>query len=94
MSLGAYLNLGISTASLGFGYNYTRIRDRQYNDQTEKRGIMVHHQGYASIKHSIFVPQATAKLVGAYARAEITPAFENSRTNEMYSVRLRLLYSY
>jgi hypothetical protein len=94
LSLGAYLNLGISTASLGFGYNYTRIRDRQYNDQTGKRGIMVHHQGYASIKHSIFVPQATAKLVGAYARADINPAFENSRTNEMYSVRLRLLYSY
>jgi hypothetical protein len=94
LSLGTYLNLGVSSASLGLGYNYTRIRDRQYNDQTDDRGVMVHHQGYASIKHSIFVPQATVKLVAAYARADIQPAVGNSRTNEMYSVRLRLLYSY
>ena len=45
-------------------------------------------------KHPIIVPQATAKLVFAYARADIKPAFDNHRVNQMYSVRLRMLYSF
>ena len=92
LSMGAFMNVGLGSASLGLGYNHTIQGDRQLNEG--KKGKFVHQQVFASIKHPIVVDQATAKLVFAYAKADLQPSFENHRVNEMYSVRLRLLYSF
>ena len=94
LSMGGFVNLGAGTASIGLGYNHTIQGDRQENDQSGKVGNFVHQQAFASVKHPVFVPQATAKLVFAYARTNLKPAFDNHRINEMYSVRLRMLYQF
>jgi hypothetical protein len=94
LSLGGFLNMGVASASIGLGYNHTIQGDRQRNDQSGKVGRFVHQQAFASVKHPIVVPQATAKVVFAYARTDLKPGFGNDRINEMYSVRLRLLYTY
>ena len=65
------MNLGLWSASLGLGYNHTIQGDRQLNDQTGKVGHFVHQQVFGSIKHPLFVPQLTAKLVVAWARADL-----------------------
>jgi hypothetical protein len=50
----------------------------------------VHQQAFASVRHPLLFPWLTAKLVFAWARADIDPSFDNPRVNDMYSVRLRL----
>jgi len=94
MSVGGFVNLGLWSSSLGLGVNYTDQGDRQENDETGDVGAFDHLQVFASLKHPVFVPQATAKLVVAYARANLRPSFDNARINEMYSARLRLMYRF
>jgi hypothetical protein len=94
LSVGGFVNVGLGSASLGLGYNHTIQGDRQKNDQTDKTGHFVHQQVFASIKHPVIVDRATVKLVFAYARAELQPSYDNHRINDMYSVRLRLLYQF
>jgi hypothetical protein len=40
------------------------------------------------------VPNLYAKLVFAWARADLQPAFDNPRVNDMYSLRLRLYMTF
>ena len=94
LSMGGFVNLGIARASIGLGYNHTVQGDRQRNDQTDEVGRFVHQQLFAALKHPFVVPEATAKVVFAYARATLDPAFDNRRENEMISVRLRVLYRF
>jgi hypothetical protein len=89
-SAGGYLNLGVWSAVLGLGYNHTLQGDRQLNDQSGRIGHFVHQQAFASVRHPLLFPWLTAKLVFAWARADIDPSFDNPRVNDMYSVRLRL----
>jgi len=89
-SAGGFLNLGLWTGVLGLGYNHTLQGDRQLNDQTGRVGHFVHQQAFASMRHPLVFPWLTAKLVFAWARADLEPSFDNPRVNDMYSVRLRL----
>jgi hypothetical protein len=93
-SVGGFLNLGLKSALLGAGYNHTLQGDRQLNDQTGRIGHFVHQQAFASLRHPLYFDWLTAKLVFAWARADLEPAFENQRVNEMYSVRLRLFMQF
>jgi hypothetical protein len=90
LSLGGFFNLGLWAAVLGLGYDVTLQGDRQYNDQTDREGAYTHHQAFASLRHPIVFSWLWAKLVVAYARADLRPSFENERVNDMISVRLRL----
>jgi hypothetical protein len=90
LSLGGFFNLGLWSAVVGFGYNHTIQGDRQRNEQTGREGEFTHKQLFASVRHHIFLPELMAKLVFSWAEADIRPAFDNGRVNEMYSVRLRL----
>ena len=94
LSLGGFLNAGVLGASLGLGINWTQQGDRQENDTTGDTGRFDHLQAFASIRRSVIVPEATAKLVMAYAKARLEPAYDNARDNEMYSLRVRVLYSF
>jgi hypothetical protein len=94
LSVGGYLNVGLYSAVLGLGYNHTIEGDRQRNDQTEREGRFVHQQAFGSIRHPIVFPWLTAKLVAAWARADLEPAFDNARENDMFSVRLRLFMQF
>jgi hypothetical protein len=94
LSVGGFLNMGLGKTVLGLGYNHTIQGDRQRNDQTNKDGHFVHYQGFASVKRPIVFSKLTAKLVFAFARADLQPAFDNARINDMYSVRLRMLYRF
>ena len=91
LSVGGFVNLGLACWSLGLGLNYTDQGDRQRNDQTDDVGHFDHLQAFASIKRPLLVPEATVKLVLAYARADLRPAFDNARVNEMVSARVRLM---
>jgi len=90
LSVGGFVNVGLWAATLGLGYNRTFQGDRQYNDQTDREGYFVHDQAFASVRHPIVFSWLWAKLVVAYARGDLRPAFENARVNDMISVRLRL----
>ncbi len=92
LSLGGFANLGLWSASLGLGYNHTIQGDRQENDQTADVGHFVHSQAFFSVKHPIVLDALTAKIVAAYAKADLEPSFDNPRENEMFSVRVRLSY--
>lgn len=94
LSCGGYLNLGLWSAILGFGYNHTIEEDRQRNDQTGRVGHFVHQQAFGSIRHPLVFPWLTAKLVAAWSRADLQPAFDNPRENDMFSVRLRLFMQF
>jgi len=93
-SAGGFVNLGLWSAVLGGGYNHTLQGDRQLNDQTGRVGHFVHQQAFASLRHPLYFKWLTAKLVFAWARADLEPSFENKRINEMYSVRLRLFMQF
>jgi len=90
-SAGGYANVALWSAVLGAGYNLTLQGDRQLNDQTGRVGHFEHQQGFASIRHPLYYPWLTAKLVVAWAEADLEPSFDNPRVNDMYSVRLRVL---
>ncbi len=90
LSAGGFFNFGFWSAVLGMGYNYTRQGDRQLNDQTGRNGLFTHQQAFVSFRHPIVLDNLVAKVVFSYARADLRPAFENSRVNDMFSVRLRL----
>jgi hypothetical protein len=93
LSLGGFASTRVvGSLVLGAGANLTLQGDRQVNDQTARHGHFEHQQLFAAIQHRIFIDQLTAKLVLAYAKADLEPAFENPRVNEMYSARLRLLF--
>jgi len=92
--VGGYLNLGLWSAILGAGYNHTLQGDRQWNDQTDQEGEFQHQQFFASVRHPIVFQWLTAKLVFAWAKADLTPAFDNPRANDMYSVRLRVYMTF
>ena len=94
LSVGGYLNLGLWSAILGAGYNHTLQGDRQWNDQTDQEGEFQHQQFFASVRHPIVFQWLTAKLVFAWAKADLTPAFDNPRANDMYSVRLRVYMTF
>jgi hypothetical protein len=89
-SAGGFVNVSLASAVLGAGYNHTLQGDRQLNDQTGRVGHFVHRQAFGSLRHPIFYPWLTAKLVVAWADADLEPGFDNPRVNDMYSVRLRL----
>jgi len=89
-SAGGFADVGLWSAVLGLGYDRTLQGDRQLNDQTGRVGHFVHDQLFVSLRHPIVIPNLTAKLVFAWARADLEPAFDNPRVNEMYSLRLRL----
>ncbi len=88
LSLGGFLNVGLWSAVVGFGYNHTIQGDRQHRETIESR--FVHKQLFASLRHHIFVRRLTAKLVFSWAEADLRPAVGNQRLNEMYSIRLRM----
>ena len=94
LSVGGFLNVGLWSAVLGCGYNHTFEGDRQLNDQTGEEGHFEHRQAFASVRHPIVFPWLTAKLVFAWAEAELEPAFDNPRANDMYSLRLRLFMEF
>lgn len=94
LSMGGFLNLGLYTAVLGFGYNHTLEGDRQWNSETDVEGEFAHQQFFASLRHPIVVQWLTAKLVFAWAKADLQPAVDNHRINDMYSVRLRLYMTF
>jgi hypothetical protein len=94
LSLGGFADLGLWSAVLGLGYNHTLQGDRQLNDQTGREGHFTHQQAFASLRHPLVFSWLTAKLVVAWARADLRPAFENSRVNDMISVRLRLAMTF
>ncbi|MBM4397398.1 MAG: carbohydrate porin [Deltaproteobacteria bacterium] len=89
-SAGGFANVGLWSAVLGLGYDRTIQGDRQLNDRTGRVGHFVHDQLFVSVRHPVVIPNLTAKLVFAWARADLEPAFDNPRVNDMYSVRLRL----
>lgn len=89
-SAGGFVNVGLWSAVLGLGYNHTLQGDRQLNDQTGRVGHFVHQQLFVSLRHPVVIPALMAKLVFAWARADLEPSFDNPRVNEMYSIRLRL----
>jgi hypothetical protein len=89
-SVGGFADVGLWSAVLGLGYDRTLQGDRQLNDQSGRVGHFVHDQMFVSLRHPIVVPNLTAKLVFAWARADLEPAFDNPRVNDMYSLRLRL----
>jgi len=93
-SAGGFLNLGLWTAVLGLGYNHTLQGDRQLNDQTGRVGHFEHQQFFASLRHPLVFSWLTAKLVFSWARADLEPSFDNPRTNDMYSLRLRLFMQF
>jgi hypothetical protein len=93
-SAGGFLNMGLWDAVLGMGYNHTLEGDRQLNDQTGEEGAFVHHQAFGSVRHPVIFPWFSAKLVFAWARADLEPAFDNPRVNDMWSVRLRLFMQF
>jgi len=90
LSAGGFANLRFWSAILGLGYQHTIEGDRHLNDQTGDEGAFTHQQGFVSVRHPIVFPWLQAKLVGAWARADLAPAFDNPRVNDMWSVRLRL----
>jgi hypothetical protein len=90
LSLGGFFNLGFWSAVLGLGYNHTLQGDRQLNDQLGRSGEFAHQQGFVSFSHPIVLDNLLAKVVFSYARADLRPAFENARVNDMFSARLRL----
>ena len=94
LSVGGFLNVGLWSAVLGFGYNQTFQGDRQLNDQTGEAGHFEHRQAFGSVRHPIVFPWLTAKLVFAWAEADLEPAYDNARTNDMYSLRLRLFMEF
>ena len=94
LSLGGYMNIGVSSAVVGLGYNHTIEGDRQRNDQSDREGRFVHQQAFGSLRHPIVFPWLSAKLVVAWARADLEPAFDNARQNDMFSVRLRLFMQF
>ncbi len=94
LSVGGFADLGFWSAVLGLGYNHTLQGDRQLNDQTDSEGEFTHQQAFASLRHPLVFPWLTAKLVVAWARADLRPAFENARVNDMMSVRLRLAMTF
>lgn len=89
-STGGFLDLGIRSAVLGLGYNHTFQGDRTWNSDTGEEGYAEHLQAFASLRHPIVFPWLQAKLVFAWARADLEPAFDNTRQNDMYSIRFRL----
>jgi hypothetical protein len=89
-SAGGFAKLSLWSAVLGLGYNHTLQGDRQLNDQTGRVGHFVHRQAFASVRHPLYFNWLTGKVVFAWADADLEPSFDNARTNEMYSVRLRL----
>ena len=93
-SAGGFLNMGLWSAVMGLGFNQTLQGDRQLNDQTGKVGHFEHQQFFASLRHPLVFPAMTAKLVFAWARADLEPSFDNPRINDMYSLRLRLFMQF
>jgi hypothetical protein len=93
-SVGGFADLGLWSAVLGLGYDRTLQGDRQLNDQSGRVGHFVHDQLFVSLRHPIVVPNLYAKLVFAWARADLQPAFDNPRVNDMYSLRLRLYMTF
>lgn len=93
-SAGGFMNLGLYSGVLGLGYNQTLQGDRQLNDQTGRVGHFEHRQAFGSLRHPLYFDWLTAKLVFAWARADLEPSFENQRMNEMYSLRLRLFMQF
>lgn len=94
LSLGAFVNVGVGQMSLGLGGNFTQQGDRDDNPDTGATGEFTHQQTFLSLKRSIIVPEATAKVVFAHAKAELKPAIGSARQNEMMSVRFRLLFQF
>lgn len=94
LSMGAFADLGLGSAVLAGGGNYTLRHDRQWNNETDENGRFDHLQIFASIEHPLVVPEAIIKLVVAYAKAELDPSFDNSFVNKMYSIRLRFFYEF
>jgi hypothetical protein len=93
LSLGGFLNAALPLAlSLGLGINFTAQDDRNENPETERVGEFTHRQAFVSLKRSVIVPEATAKLVLAHAKADLRPSHGNNRVNEMISARFRLMH--
>jgi hypothetical protein len=90
LSVGTFFNFGFWSAVLGLGYNHTLQGDRQFNDQIDRSGNFVHQQMFVSFRHPIVIDNLMAKVVFSYARADLNPAYDNDRLNDMFSVRLRL----
>jgi hypothetical protein len=92
-SVGAFVNARPwRDLVLGAGANYTDQDNRQYNSQVDDVGHFTHRQFFGAIQHSIFIPELTAKVVLAYAKARMDESFDNDKTNEMMSARLRVRY--
>jgi len=90
LSVGGFANLGLFSAIVGLGYNHTIQGDRQWNSETGDEGLYVLQQAFASVRHPLYFQWLTAKVVFAWAKADLQPAVDNHRENDMYSVRLRL----
>ena len=94
LSLGGFANLGLWSAVLGLGYNHTIEYDRQREAEHAPPGHFVHQQAFFSVRHPVVLPQLMAKLVVAWARAEREPGVGDPHTNDMFSVRLRLYFTF
>ncbi len=92
-SIGGFLNVNpIGDLVLGVGAHQTVQEDLELNNGVY--GWFQHTQFFGAIVHPIITDDLTAKLVVAYAEADLRPAFDNWRVNTMQSIRLRVQYDF
>jgi hypothetical protein len=79
---------------VGGGINYTYLEDIHFDAKLNRVEKFAHWQGFGAIQYFL-LKQMFVKLVVAYAKADFAPNFgEPVFKNEMYSARIRLLYTF
>jgi hypothetical protein len=95
-SYGGFLNARLfEDALLGVGYNYTSFANLHVNTATGEKDTTTNAQYFVALQYLVH-HQLFVKVVGAYAKSHFDLAFSsmNSYDDDMFSVRVRLMYLY
>ncbi|HEY7376621.1 MAG TPA: hypothetical protein VIF57_30965 [Polyangia bacterium] len=95
-SFGGFLNARLfEDALLGVGYNYTSFANLHVNTATGEHDTTTNAQYFVALQYLVH-HQLFVKVVGAYAKSHFDLAFSsmNSYDDDMFSVRVRLMYLY
>ncbi len=86
-SVGGFIDIDFWKNSIGLGFNHTSI-------ESDNKDKLKHIQPYISYLYRLPAPNASIKVVAAYAKADNDYRTDVDCKNDMYSIRVRTRYNF
>jgi hypothetical protein len=96
LSYGGFVNARVIPNMLvGAGFNYANFSNLHFNSATGQNDTSTNTQYYLAVQYLVY-NQLFVKLVGGYAKSHFDYSFSNMAPydDDMFSVRLRVMYLY